>query len=85
VAFRGRLLVYPAAPTRETFSTVDIDDLLEAAVESLWVCRADSLYFVDLVDSQLPDVDSMDSVLPLTNQSLVAQTRGCQLAPHSVS
>jgi hypothetical protein len=60
---------YPTGPTRETFSTVDIDELLEASVESLWVCRAAYLYFVDLVDSQLPDIDSMGGVLPLINQS----------------
>lgn len=59
---------YPTGPTKETFSTVDLDELIEASIESLWVCRAAYLYFVDLVDSQLPDTESMEDVLLLTNQ-----------------
>ncbi|MFE7421027.1 LA2681 family HEPN domain-containing protein [Rhodococcus sp. NPDC057529] len=59
---------YPTGPTKETFSTVDLDELIEASVESLWVCRAAYLYFVDLVDSQLPGVESMDGIRLLSNQ-----------------
>uniref|UniRef100_UPI000B129D79 hypothetical protein n=1 Tax=Rhodococcus sp. HS-D2 TaxID=1384636 RepID=UPI000B129D79 len=59
---------YPTGPTRETFSTVDLDELIQASVEALWVCRAAFLYFVDLLESQLPDVDSADQVRTLPNQ-----------------
>lgn len=59
---------YPTGPTKDTFSTVDLDELLKASLEALWVCRAAYLYFVDLVDSQFLDSEMTDMVRRLPNR-----------------
>lgn len=44
----------PTGPTKETFSSVDADELQTATIAALWVTRAAFMYFVDLLDSQAP-------------------------------
>jgi tetratricopeptide (TPR) repeat protein len=44
----------PTGPTRATFSTVDLADLMKATVEALSVTRAAYLYLIDLIQSQIP-------------------------------
>lgn len=41
-------------PTKDTFSSVDVEELVQATISALWVARAAYLYLVDLVESQVP-------------------------------
>jgi hypothetical protein len=41
-------------PTKDTFSSVDVQELAQATMSALWVARAAYLYLVDLVESQVP-------------------------------
>lgn len=54
----------PTGPTRDAFSSVDVDDLKSATISALWVTRAAYLYFVDLLDSQAPTTRIPGLVVP---------------------
>jgi hypothetical protein len=56
----------PTGPTRQTFSAIDLEDLLESTHEALWVARAAYLYLIDLIDAEIPDLDG--ACLPLVSQ-----------------
>lgn len=58
----------PTGPTEDTFSTVNIDDLVPSTLEVLRVARAAYLYFVDLVESQLSEPDPTSVIGKLPNQ-----------------
>lgn len=59
----------PTGPTRDTFSTVNMDELRSATLEALWVVRAAYLYFVDLIDSQIDNPTNAEGIYPLPDQA----------------
>jgi tetratricopeptide (TPR) repeat protein len=54
----------PTGPTKETFSSVDVDELQAATVTALWVVRAAYLYLIDLLESQAPHESSTRLTVP---------------------
>ena len=54
----------PTGPTKDTFSSVNVDDLKAATISALWVTRAAYLYFVDLLDTQAPATRLPGLVVP---------------------
>lgn len=53
----------PTGPTKETFSTIDLDDLRASTIEALWVARAAFLYLVDFIDAESPELDGPSAPL----------------------
>jgi hypothetical protein len=53
-------------PTKDTFSTVNLDELEATALEALWVARAAYLYLVDLIEGDLPTAEA--TAMSLRNQ-----------------
>jgi tetratricopeptide (TPR) repeat protein len=53
----------PTGPTKDSFSSIDVDALKAATMSALWVTRAAYLYFVDLLDSQVPKTGLQPAVL----------------------
>ena len=56
----------PTGATKETFSTVDLDDLQLSTIEALWVARASFLYLIDLIDAETPKIEG--EFAPLISQ-----------------
>lgn len=52
----------PTGPTRQTFSSVNVDDLKTATISALWVTRAAFLYFIDLLESQSPEAGAHPAI-----------------------